>query len=517
MHRQKLMTLPFIISMLILLSVIMTAAASGYAAFKANKESLISSYLESNQGYAKKLSSDTDRIVTVMMQNINSIAKAQEQGIMTQQSLNLWMQSNKELFNSIFIADKSRTIQLFSSSTARLNAGTVLTSESSLEAVTLKKPLISKPYIGESGRILLLLSAPFFNEEGEYEGFVGGSIYLQEENILSKLLSDHFHQNDSYVYVVDSKGKILFHPDPKRINDNALDNVVVQKVITSKEGSEQVTNTLGNDYLAGYSYMKSTGWGIVSQTPSTIVKEPLNHLIQQMLLQSLPILLIIILGAVGVAVFISSPLNKLAKFSEEATSYGYRKNEQMNMPNMKLSIYEVRQLYQHISNHLNFLSAEIRRDGLTGLANRRAFDITIQEWMENRQTFFLILMDIDNFKCVNDTYGHVVGDEVLKSLADVICNVSRKQDICFRYGGEEFCLLIDSEKRKVAYAAAEELRKAVEQMENSTGKPVTISLGISTYKKDHQTPDQLIDEADSALYKAKSEGKNKTIIFQDQL
>ncbi|MGG3448926.1 sensor domain-containing diguanylate cyclase [Domibacillus aminovorans] len=287
----------------------------------------------------------------------------------------------------------------------------------------------------------------------------------------------------------------------------------VQKVISGKDGSKQVTNTRGEHYLTGYSYMASTRWGIVSQTPSTIVKEPLNHLIHQMFLQSLPMLLLIVLFAIGVAIFISIPLNKLAKFSEEATSLGYIKNEQMNMPNMKLVIYEVRQLYQHISNHLNFLSAAIRRDGLTGLANRRAFDLTIQEWMQNRHTFSLLLIDIDNFKCVNDTYGHVVRDEVLKSLANVMCKMSREQDICFRYGGEEFCLLVDSEKRGVAYAEAEQLRKAVEQMENVTGKPITISLGISAYEKGCQTPGQLIEEADSALYEAKSEGKNKTIVY----
>ncbi|WP_159434189.1 sensor domain-containing diguanylate cyclase [Domibacillus mangrovi] len=513
MRRQKLMTLPFIISMLILLSVITTATASGYAAFKANKESLISSYLESNLDYAKKLSSDTDGIVSLMKQNVDSIAKAQEQGIMTQESLNLWMQSNKGIFNSIFIADKSRTIQLFSSATSTLSVGTVLTSNPSLDAVALKKPLISEPYIGNSGRVLVLVSAPVFNEEGVYEGFVGGSIYLQEENVLSRLLRDHFHKNGSYVYVVDSKGTILFHPDPKRVNVNVLKNLVVQKVIAGKEGSEPVINTRGQSFLAGYSYMESTGWGIVSQTPSAIVNEPLKSLIYQMFLQSLPACLLIVLCAIGVAVFISIPLNKLAKFSEEATSRGYIKNEQMKMPNMKLVIYEVRQLYQHISNHLNFLSAEIGRDGLTGLANRRAFDITIQEWMQNRHTFSLILIDIDNFKCVNDTYGHVAGDEVLKSLADVMCKMSREQDICFRYGGEEFCLLVDSEKREVAYTSAEQLRRAVEKMENITGEPITISLGISTYEKDYQTPDQLIKEADSVLYEAKSKGKNKTIVY----
>ncbi len=91
--------------------------------------------------------------------------------------------------------------------------------------------------------------------------------------------------------------------------------------------------------------------------------------------------------------------------------------------------------------------------------------------------------------------------------------MANERNICFRYGGEEFCLLVDSEKKEAAYEKAEQLRKTVEKMENATGKPITISAGISTYEKGCHTPGQLIEEADSALYEAKSEGKNKTIVY----
>ena len=94
----------------------------------------------------------------------------------------------------------------------------------------------------------------------------------------------------------------------------------------------------------------------------------------------------------------------------------------------------------------------------------------------------MIMIDIDHFKKVNDTYGHLVGDDVLKFLSSLINDMTRKDDLCFRYGGEEFGILVQDMNMEEVLKIAERLRIKVADTMNPTGKPITISLGIAPYQ-----------------------------------
>lgn len=163
-------------------------------------------------------------------------------------------------------------------------------------------------------------------------------------------------------------------------------------------------------------------------------------------------------------------------------------------------------------------------DELTGLYNRRYFFERLKEEYERTKRyseleFSVIMLDIDHFKKINDTYGHMAGDAVLKQLARIMKNSIRSADIAARFGGEEFIFILPQTSLKGGVQFAERLRKTVEKYKfQALGHeiPVTISLGVSSYhNKLPYTLDEIIKNADEALYRAKASGRNKVCVYEE--
>ena len=166
-------------------------------------------------------------------------------------------------------------------------------------------------------------------------------------------------------------------------------------------------------------------------------------------------------------------------------------------------------------------------DALTGLNNRRQFEIRLNQEVatakRKKKPLCCIMLDIDYFKKVNDTYGHSAGDCVLKNVANVIKQELREYDIASRYGGEEFCILLPYTTLNEAGFVAQRLRKAVEKTdiniteEQLAGETinVSISVGVSSYDESIKLPQQLYQNADMALYEAKRRGRNRVIMYND--
>lgn len=161
-------------------------------------------------------------------------------------------------------------------------------------------------------------------------------------------------------------------------------------------------------------------------------------------------------------------------------------------------------------------------DALTGLPNRAAYDERIaQEFARWRrfgdEPLTLLLWDIDNFKRINDQYGHKAGDKALKLIADVLRKRLRKSDFIARYGGEEFAVLMIGADSQGAMAVAEQMRAAVERTplhSHKTPVPVTVSGGLSPFTQG-DSPEQVFERADQALYRAKHEGKNRCLLVAE--
>ncbi|MDO9292308.1 MAG: diguanylate cyclase [Hydrogenophaga sp.] len=161
-------------------------------------------------------------------------------------------------------------------------------------------------------------------------------------------------------------------------------------------------------------------------------------------------------------------------------------------------------------------------DPLTGLYNRRYLDETIgRELIRARRAGHevgIVMCDIDFFKRVNDTWGHLAGDEVLKAFAALLSRNARGSDIVCRYGGEEFVLLLADIPPNLAYQRAESLRMALEAMSIAFGETairVTASFGVANFPEHGTTQDELIHAADSAMYLAKTSGRNRVMIASE--
>lgn len=159
-------------------------------------------------------------------------------------------------------------------------------------------------------------------------------------------------------------------------------------------------------------------------------------------------------------------------------------------------------------------------DPLTGLPNRRTFQERLEEMISraarNHKPLTIVMTDIDKFKSVNDTYGHSVGDTVLKRFSKVMVSEARKVDVVARYGGEEFVMILEDTDSDGALLFCERLREEVSaQIMNSDHGSfrVTLSLGIAAYPADGTEQQQLVDRADQALYAAKEGGRNRSVRF----
>jgi len=161
-------------------------------------------------------------------------------------------------------------------------------------------------------------------------------------------------------------------------------------------------------------------------------------------------------------------------------------------------------------------------DELTKLFTRRYFMINAEETLdlckaENKE-FHLVMLDLDHFKAVNDNYGHLVGDEVLKILSARMGNVVRNGTIIARYGGEEFIILLPEMCYDAAVKTAQRIQKSVEEYPFMVSKlkiPITVSLGVSTLISEEDTLNDVIHRADVALYAAKRTGRNKVMEYKN--
>src|SRR5580765_411629 len=169
----------------------------------------------------------------------------------------------------------------------------------------------------------------------------------------------------------------------------------------------------------------------------------------------------------------------------------------------------------------------ISHDDLSGLLSGRSFFSELRREASRARSegrpFCVLMMDLDHFKGVNDTYGHLTGSRTLEELASCIVNNLRSGDAASRFGGEEFAaFLLDADIRQ-ALVAAERIRSEVQRYDFSVMKKgatvnthnITISIGISSFPEDSDDPIELVEMADSALYRAKHEGRNRVCVYRD--
>lgn len=211
----------------------------------------------------------------------------------------------------------------------------------------------------------------------------------------------------------------------------------------------------------------------------------------------------------------------------------YTVNKQLSVTRKRLTVSEqslqttndtLQQQLTEIKQLQAQLSEQVIRDPLTGLYNRRYLETIASRELarckREAQCLSVLMIDLDHFKRVNDTYGHQGGDEVLKSLAVMLQDGTRTTDVTCRYGGEEFLLLMPNMPTDVSLVRATQWCANFSALGVECGDALihaTLSVGIATYPVHAQTVEELIRCADLALYRAKDEGRNRALVFERQM
>lgn len=220
------------------------------------------------------------------------------------------------------------------------------------------------------------------------------------------------------------------------------------------------------------------------------------------------------------------PITGIAEFMYQNVSIFPIVSTTGNVENICIIVYDVTDVAtnRHALKEVNVQLEQLSRtDRLTGLNNRGYW----QECQEREFTHFqryqnkssLVIFDIDHFKKVNDTYGHQAGDEVIRQCSSTLLSCARDVDICGRYGGEEFVILLSETDAKNAMIFAERLRKKIERILVNYEQyeiKFTVSLGICQLEEKIESAKNWLEGADQALYQSKESGRNKTSVFDSK-
>jgi diguanylate cyclase (GGDEF)-like protein len=205
------------------------------------------------------------------------------------------------------------------------------------------------------------------------------------------------------------------------------------------------------------------------------------------------------------------------EYMQQSCTMGPLRNKEDQIEYLFIAVHDVTETvnFEKKLMELNMI------DALTGVNNRRSLEIHLKEEFDRHRRydrpFSLIMFDIDHFKKINDTYGHQCGDYILQSMATLISNSVRGEDILARYGGEEFCCLLPETALAAARSIAERCRKKVASSPFKYEEQiisVTISLGVSSMSEETVQPDMLLKKADEGLYVAKNNGRNRVEVVE---
>lgn len=507
-------TLRQLILILALASAIASLINVVHASYKVLRQQLIENTLESNYAYSSKMATSIDDFMNSVQQQLKISAgvlsdKFNDAAFLDKETARLLSQTDS--FNSVVVINKDAKVLSTSPELISVK-GRTLDTLGATESIRTKQPLITKPYTSAAGNLVIVISHPVFNKNGDYAGAIAGTLYLKKDGIFSHLMTSHYYADGSYLYVVDRERRLIHHPTKERVGTIVGTNKAIDEIIQNRSGKMETTNSFGTEVLAGYAIIPSTGWGVVTQRSRNDTLASLDRLVIDVLKHALPIAFLSLLIIWWCTKLISRPLHQLADGARRMTM----QNTDKDVSKVHSWYYESSELKKAIlvgirllQKNINKLVEATQTDPLTKLGNRRTLELALDTWKTSGTPFAVISADIDFFKKINDTYGHDTGDIVLQKLAEIMKDVSRTNDVLCRVGGEEFLILLPNTSNDNAIQIAERLRTEVENTDIPPIGHITISLGVAQWTPESGDVSHILKTADALLYQAKHHGRNR--------
>lgn len=402
------------------------------------------------------------------------------------------------------------------------------------------------------GKPTLILSEAVLNAAGKLRGVLIGELSIE---LIEQLRRQIKFGINGHSAIIDKTGHVIAHPNPEWMAEmRDLSHLpVVKKMIAGETGvTEFYSPFIKQDMVAGYTSVPEFGWGIIVPQPKHEVEAQVASLLVENYRWGLFGLILSVALAVILVLWITRPINQLAASALTLAKNGFRgelpnlsefapreirqlrgaldelvgglqqSHDTINEFNESLQckVYDATSQLRDANTHLTLLAQE---DHLTTLSNRRHFETLLRESIEtipnDEAQMCLMLIDIDNFKPINDNYGHAAGDTVLSHIANLLKTIMRAGDLTARYGGDEFVVQMNCEP-EIGRKRAQDIRSAVEQSGifwQEQRISVTVSIGVLYAKagsiKDYENLMRLTDEA---MYEAKNGGRNRVVeVYND--
>jgi two-component system cell cycle response regulator len=378
-----------------------------------------------------------------------------------------------------------------------------------------------------SGNPIIMFSSPVTNDQNEFIGLIAGAVQVKT---MDRLMESLNFGHTGELFVIDRNGSIITQSKNQNSNkaQSQMKTEIVQRAIAE---TKEVTPYMGyhNKKVYGsYQWSKQDQWIVVGEITEKEVFSNLYRIIYTLIIITLAALLLSFAAVFLLTSWIERPINNLLKGTKTVKDGNF--DYQIAMEEMKYAPIELQQLcdtYNVMSRRLKttiqLLEHSALLDQLTEIHNRRYIMTEgsglMETCLQTGNPCSVIMADVDLFKQINDTHGHLIGDKVLKHVANLLSGQNDKSVIAARYGGEEFIILVLNADAGKAAALAESLRKRIMSEPYSDGTytvTATVSMGVAEYSATQNYGitflEDMISRADAALYQAKHSGRNRIIV-----
>ncbi|WP_052090509.1 sensor domain-containing diguanylate cyclase [Desulfosporosinus sp. HMP52] len=443
---------------------------------------------------------------------------------------------SSSIFTGGVVTDTEGSVKLFYSSPQGLLELKQKTNISYRDYI--QAPLRSKqPYLSDviktstSDASPVIFASNTVSENGEIAGVLALSINLwNSSNIFNSLFQGFQAKKQGNLYVVDGAGIIIYH-DNREMVGKAISNQEILSYISEDKGSiaDDISTELG-DMSVAFGKLKNNNWVVIYEMSHKDIYA-MSKVNMDMTVGTM--LLVIALGLLVSVIFaqlIIKPLEEITLATEQVAAGDL--NRQISFkghPDFQRVIQNFNIMTTNLKVQYKELEKLSLKDYLTGLANRRYFEqqfnLELDRACRLEHPSTLLMLDVDNFKAINDKFGHLEGDKALKALAKVLRDSVREMDLPVRFGGEEFLVMLPETSLEKGRIVAEKIRESISQISIISRKGnimFTVSIGMSSTELLKELDCSglesaglsLLKQADEALYLAKSKGKNRVEAYQ---